>query len=194
MGKEKEIKCVECGNLFKSIEHKPKFCCRSCSSSYNNKRRNLSKETKEQISSSLAKYHESKSILHIYVCAECKEKFSSKKRLREDRVLHCDKCKRKVEQFKDLTGVSSILQLSKRTVCKVLKRMKLGCSKCGWNEAACDIHHIGGKKIADCDNHINLSYLCPNCHRLAHSKILKKEQLVSLKDYIGDAWKTFYNV
>jgi hypothetical protein len=94
------------------------------------------------------------------------------------------------------TEITSILQLSKRTVTKILKRMKLGCSCCGWyvEGVSCDIHHINEKKNGGNDEHNNLTYVCPNCHRLIHSNKIKKDNLINLYDYIGDTWKDFYYV
>ena len=43
-----------------------------------------------------------------------------------------------------------------------------GCSRCGWSEARCDVHHIvprskGGRNTVE-----NGIVLCPNCHRVTH--------------------------
>lgn len=86
----------------------------------------------------------------------------------------------------------SILELSKRTVSKVLRRLGLVCSRCGWNQDISDIHHIRGKEIPDPDNHGNLTYICPNCHRLADRKKIKPEDLVPLSSYIPENWQKFY--
>lgn len=83
---------------------------------------------------------------------------------------------------------TNIWQLSNRTRCKVIRRLKIGCAKCGWNLAICDIHHWMPKYFVFRDEHKYLSYLCPNCHRLAHSGKLKVEDVQSLKDQIGDEW------
>jgi hypothetical protein len=94
------------------------------------------------------------------------------------------------------TEVKSLLELSPRTVSKILKRMKIGCSCCGWlvEGVSCDIHHINEKKNGGTDEHTNLTYVCPNCHRLIHSGKIDKEKLVNLYDYIGDSWKDYYYV
>lgn len=84
----------------------------------------------------------------------------------------------------------NILQLSSRTTSKVLLRLNIGCSNCGWDKDVCDIHHIHGKKIPNANNHSNLCYLCPNCHRLAHKH--KIDKLISLQEMIGEKWKEFY--
>jgi len=85
-----------------------------------------------------------------------------------------------------------LFDLSSRTVTKILKRMKIGCSRCGWNQASCDLHHIHGRKIENSHDHTNLSLLCPNCHRLVSEKKIVTENLQNLFDQIGDSWKDFY--
>lgn len=79
----------------------------------------------------------------------------------------------------------SIMELSKRTVSKILVRVKAKCSRCGWNEESCDIHHIRGRKIPNADSHDNLSCLCPNCHRLTKRKI-KPEDIIPISVQFGD--------
>jgi hypothetical protein len=86
----------------------------------------------------------------------------------------------------------NILEVSKRTTSKILKRLNIGCSRCGWNETVCDIHHIRGRKINDFNGHHNLCYLCPNCHRLAHEKKIAINAMISLDKYIENRWKEMY--
>ena len=85
---------------------------------------------------------------------------------------------------------TSILKLSGRTIAKIIKRLNLGCSSCGWDKAVGDIHHIVQRSKGGTDDHTNLTYLCPNCHRIAHEH--KIEKFVTLKDYIGDRWIDYY--
>jgi hypothetical protein len=68
----------------------------------------------------------------------------------------------------------SKLQLSMRTIKKVILHLELGCSICGWDLASCDIHHIVEQCNGGTNDHSNLTLLCPNCHRLAHRGITKK--------------------
>lgn len=86
----------------------------------------------------------------------------------------------------------SLLELSTRTVRKILKRLGLGCSRCQWNEGTCDLHHIKGRKILNPDHHSNLTYICPNCHRLFHEKKIGAIDVQSLELQIGDKWKEVY--
>ncbi|HRV32245.1 MAG TPA: HNH endonuclease [Candidatus Paceibacterota bacterium] len=92
--------------------------------------------------------------------------------------------------------ITTLYDLSKRTISKILKRMKLPCSKCGWyvEGVVGDIHHILERKNGGTDEHNNLTYVCPNCHRLIHTNKIKISELVNLEDFIGDTWKKFYYV
>lgn len=87
---------------------------------------------------------------------------------------------------------TSIFEVSRRTMCKIITRLGIGCSNCGWDESTGDIHHIQGRKIENADAHTNLSYLCPNCHRLVHTHKIAKENLITLEQQIGDRWKEYY--
>ncbi len=86
----------------------------------------------------------------------------------------------------------NIFDLSKRTISKIIKRLDLKCSRCGWDEGVCDIHHINPKNNGGTDDHTNLTYICPNCHRLAHMGKILSNELITLDIYIGDKWKDFY--
>jgi hypothetical protein len=68
--------------------------------------------------------------------------------------------------------------------------MKLGCSLCGWNDAICDFHHIIPRKLGGNDNHDNITYICPNCHRKAHHGLIIA--FITASQQIGDQWKMFY--
>lgn len=86
--------------------------------------------------------------------------------------------------------VETLYDVSPRTRLKIIARLNLKCSNCGWNEASCDIHHIVPQSKGGTNDHTNLTNLCPNCHRLAHSNKLSK--FVSIEEQIGDTWKSHY--
>lgn len=88
--------------------------------------------------------------------------------------------------------MDSILKTSKRTVTKILKRLDIGCFNCNWKVCICDLHHIVPQSKGGDDSHDNLTYLCPNCHRMAHAGILTKFK--TLHEVVGDKWKLHYNV
>lgn len=118
--------------------------------------------------------------------------FLGKKHSEETKKKIALSVKQHYQTKKDATNITSLKQLSSRTMSKILQRMNLGCSRCGWNEARCDIHHIHGRKIEDCDNHNNLCCLCPNCHRLVHDNKISSDELITLEEQIGDSWKEYY--
>lgn len=166
--------CKHCGKEF-SINHNNRaniFCTHSCAITYNNlKRLPMSDEQKKKISDSL------------------KKKF-----LENPEVLsRGEKHSKKVgESVKTGKRVKSLTELSSRTIPKILKRLNLGCCICGWKESTCDIHHINGRKIEGCNNHFNLTLLCPNHHRLVHAGKIDKSLLISLDKYLPENWNDLY--
>jgi hypothetical protein len=94
------------------------------------------------------------------------------------------------------TEITTLYDLSTRTISKILKRLKLPCSLCKWyvEDVVGDLHHIIERKNGGSNNHDNLTYVCPNCHRLIHSNKIDNSKIINLKDYIGDEWKKYYYV
>lgn len=78
----------------------------------------------------------------------------------------------------------SKLKLGMRTIKKVIARLKLGCSNCGWDLAPGDVHHIVEQCNGGSDEHSNLTLLCPNCHRLAH--VGKLTTFKTLEEHFGE--------
>lgn len=189
MYKEKEVTCKFCQSSFKSKEKSPKFCSLRCSSSYNNRLRNLSESSKQKISRSL----KNRKFEYEYKCDKCDLVFFLNYRVRQDRAIHCSSCKRKISK-RDISKVNNILELSKRTISKIFKRLNIGCSLCGWNCCVCDIHHINPKAEGGGDEHENLTYVCPNCHRMLHNGLIDSDRVINLKDHIGETWRKKYNL
>ncbi len=170
-------KCPECqiDFIITRNNRSNKFCSHSCAITYNNKRRpRYSDEQKENISKGLKKYWENN---------PDKRKISNE---HYNKIIEYTKHKYKRKD------IQSILDLTGRTVTKILKRLNLGCCVCGWKEGTCDVHHILGRKIENPDNHDNLTYLCPNHHRLAHEKKVTLDKLIPLSKYLPDNWMDFY--
>jgi predicted HNH restriction endonuclease len=93
--------------------------------------------------------------------------------------------------------LSSILSVSSRTVRKIINRLianeNLTCCVCGWSDGSGDLHHIKGKKVKNANSNKNLSYVCPNCHRLIHQKKIDEKLLTPFSEQIGNKWKKYYN-
>ena len=160
--------CENCGNLHDGTYGSGRFCSTKCSRGFSTKaKRN---EINDKVSKTLS--------------------YDKTNRDERESIRHAAKHAafiRKVE-------VTSILDMSSRTTTKILRRMKLPCFTCGWYHEGVvgDIHHITPKKDGGTDANTNLTHICPNCHRLAHSGVLKPEELVSIHDYLGDSWKDYY--
>ena len=85
-----------------------------------------------------------------------------------------------------------LFSLSSRTRSKVLERMKMCCSLCGWAEGSVDLHHIVPKKDGGKDTLDNITPICPNCHRMVHNGYISTDDLMSFTDLYGDSWKHLY--
>lgn len=170
MRKEKEVICLECKKKFKT-KWTNKFCGMSCASTHNNRlRAPLSEEKKRKRSESLKRWWNDHPEL----------KSTHKQRAGE------------FTKGKHGGQIHSIMDVSKRTASKILKRLNLGCCICKWNEASCDIHHINGKKVEDANGHWNLTCICPNHHRMIHNHKISKDKFISLDKYFPENWRDTY--
>lgn len=175
------ILCKCCEKSFLPKDSRGTFCSSSCAVRYNNKRRILSEEHREHIAAGLLRY-------------------AAANRDNPEDLERRSKAAGRASKFKHKGRlIKSILETSKRTQRKIIKRIGLGCSRilgpnksCGWTEGTGDIHHIRGRKIPDADNHTNLTYLCPNCHRVFHEGKIGPSDVVSLDKFIPNDWKDLY--
>ena len=126
-------KCIVCGNDLTGPSQR-KFCSSRCAAIYNNnkrKERNYSTKGRTKIVQCIrcgcnidVSIHSSRK---SWICNECKQNNSP--------------------HSKNVEKIKSILEFSKRTAVKILKRMGAKCSICGWDESTCDIHHIIAVRI-----------------------------------------------
>ena len=132
--------------------------------------------------------------MKIYNCDKCTKKFVREKIIKKGRAIHCDDCKiNKSVHFKDINTIKSILELSTRTVTKIIVRAKLKCPLCGWDKSTLDLHHIQPKKYNGSNNHDNLAPVCPNCHRMIHNNLYTIEQIKNISlDKLLINWKDYY--
>lgn len=164
--------CVVCDVIFVPSHSKVKCCGRDCTKKYRKLYCPTSKETREKISASLKLHFEEKGTQTKGESHSAAVGAGTRGKYNKD--------------------PQSILDLSSRTIRKVLKRLDIGCVRCGWKETICDIHHIKGRKGENPNNHDNLAYLCPNCHRLFHAKKFSSEEIINFKEQVGDSWKNKY--
>ncbi len=187
--------CLQCKSLLKTKDAK-KFCSRSCAATFNNKNRRLSEKTKHKIKNGVLQHHKEhyrKHRQYMYICDKCSKKFTSAVYMRKSRPTRCSSCKRVTKRGSK--SASSILELSKRTISKLMKRAKFSCSMCGWNKTSLDLHHIVYRSIGGGDKHQNLIALCPNCHRMAHEEKYSINALkINSLDKSFPDWKDYYLV
>lgn len=198
--------CKVCGKLVVTKYGSGRFCSQKCANSHilsketkqkiSNalKGRNLSDETKEKISISLINSEINKR--YKYICEKCNNIFFKRDKIKEGRKIHCNNCKRQVRHSND--NFINIKELSKRTINKIIKRLKVKCVICGWNKANCDIHHIVPRKEGGNNDNSNLVFVCPNCHRMIHShcKEITREMLFekSIQTMIDDIKKSYHPI
>ena len=171
------MNCKNCNKKIEITKREDKrkcFCNLSCAATYNNKKKgSLKDQHKNKISESLKKFYKNnpdkilKGYEHSVTVGEAIRGRYNKK-------------------------IKSIYDVSTRTIQKILKRIGIGCCICGWNESTCDIHHINGRKIENCNDHSNLTILCPNCHRKTHDKLVDKNKLTPLTEILPNNWQDFY--
>lgn len=98
--------------------------------------------------------------------------------------------------YKNLNDIS-IMDLSKRTISKIIERSGKGCSICDWNLTRCDIHHIIERSNGGSNELDNLILICPNCHRAIHTLgdiyITEHELKDKSLKYTFSDWKIYYN-
>jgi 5-methylcytosine-specific restriction endonuclease McrA len=167
------MKCENCNTEHHGNYGSGRFCSKSCARGFSTK--NNRSEISQKVSQTLTMRHNN---------GLNKEEVTQKRNLEKHASFE-----RKIE-------AKNLFELSKRTICKIFRRLNLPCSNCGWHVdgVVCDIHHIVERKNGGGDDHTNLTYICPNCHRLVHSGKIKSNNLITIHDYIGDSWKQYYYV
>lgn len=183
--------CERCGKQHDGSFGSGRFCSVQCAN-----KREHSKETLEKVSKSLKEYYVNLS-KEDRICTTCGNIYHSTDNARKQ----CFSCLPKtIKYIKINKQPKTILDLSKRTISKVVARMCIPCTCCGFyiKDVVWDIHHIVPKKLGGTDDMTNLTYICPNCHRIAHTDInLLQNELISLDKYLKENnidWEQYYYI
>jgi len=187
------MKCERCEKEHDGTFGSGRFCSRSCANS-----RPWTDEQKHKVSESMKNSDKFKiasdkrsinAKTKTRICVCCGGEYTGYSKYKK-----CPKCKRKSPHS---INPDSIMDLSKRTVSKILKRAKAKCVLCGWSVASCDIHHITERCNGGTDDIDNLAVVCPNCHRTIHvlgDDFITKEELMKLSiKYTFSDWKDYYH-
>lgn len=181
--------CERCGKEHDGSFGSGRFCSKACA----NKRAH-SDEWKEKVRESLKQTY-NRIEAEGRQCEKCGNIFHSKDMSRK---LCFDCLPTTIKHTKGKENPKTLLEVSKRTVSKILRRMNLPCSCCGFHISGVvlDIHHINPKAKGGTDDMSNLTYICPNCHRIAHTDTqLLNKPLVSIEEQLkscGKNWLDFY--
>lgn len=182
--------CENCGKEHDGKFGSGRFCCRACANT-----RSHSLEQKLKCSQSLKKTFE-KIKTEGRLCEQCGKVYLSGDLSRK---LCFDCLPRTIRKAKVEKKPKSIYEVSRRTLVKILRRMELPCSCCGIfidKSVVFDVHHIIPRKNGGSDEMDNLTYICPNCHRVAHTNVaLLQKPLISISEYFEQQnkdWKDYY--
>lgn len=182
--KKKPTYCINCGKELKSGQKK--FCCHSCSATYNNKQRGeYCSELKSKISKGVQKYYHSDYIYEYdfsdkYYCLNCgKEMVFSPRSLNKFCSRHWKNEYEYNEYIKrwrngEENGLSGNYNISKYIRKYIFEKNENKCEICGWdkinpytNKIPLQIHHKDGNCLNNKEE--NLELLCPSCHSLTEN-------------------------
>lgn len=143
--------------------------CQICNSEFEADTREVNRGNAKFCSLTCAGKNSHKNIKPIkHQCKHCGNNFYSKSLT----VKYCSiSCKQKNYRLK-----SSNNTVSMKTIYRKLKH--LPCQICGWQEAARDVHHIKSVVKGGTNEISNLIVLCPNHHRMIHSKLISEIDLL----------------
>lgn len=181
--------CEKCGKEITTIFGSGRFCSRSCSCARVHTSESKAKAA-EKVRIAAQNYYEAGC-----KCEKCGSIFHTKD---YSRKLCFDCLPTTIKHTKGKECPKSIKDISKRTTSKILRRLDLPCSCCGFyvKGLVLDLHHIIPRKNGGVDDMSNLTYICPNCHRMAHTDLsMLPHPLVSIEEQLrvlNKDWRSVY--
>ena len=156
--KKEDVICLNCEKGFIALkEHNRKFCSSSCSTTFNNLKRNGKINVNE-------KYRKEK---NIGICLNCKNDI-----LKSDSRTSAKYCSTKCQMMFQM----NLRVVNGKASTETIKRFLISnygnkCMECSWCEVnpksgkvPIELEHIDGN--SENNNLDNLKLLCPNCHSL----------------------------
>lgn len=181
--------CESCGKEHDGTYGSGRFCSRACANR-RSQTAEANRKRSEAVKLAFIKYEE-----QGCTCEKCGKIFHTKDYSRK----LCFECQpTTIKHTKGKENPTSIKDVSKRTASKIFKRMELPCSNCGFyiKGVVWDIHHIVPRSKGGTNDMNNLTYICPNCHRIAHTDVkLLTKPLVSMYEQMencGKDWRDYY--
>lgn len=165
---QKKRYCKNCGKELKGDQYS--FCSRSCSATFNNKKRNSHKELNEA-SIKPKKVKLDKKCLFCGNIINSRNKFfcSNLCQLNYQKQQYLNNWKLGLE-----SGLSGEFGISSYIRNYLLNKSNYKCELCGWgeintftNKIPLEIHHKDGNYLNNSED--NLQVLCPNCHSLTET-------------------------
>jgi len=172
--KNEVVNCLNCQVEFKScISDSRKFCSKSCSATFNNKKRCLINE--EKIKKEKRKHRPLK---NFGLCLNCNVDIIRENNRNSRYPKYCSLPCQAI--FRMNERVSKGIASTKTLKLFLVKNNGEKCMKCGWceknpitNKVPIELEHKDGN--SENNNLDNLELLCPNCHSLTSTyKALNK--------------------
>jgi len=138
-------KCKQCDSILEYEDRNKTFCNSSCSASYNNAKRDITKVT--------------------WNCLNCNETHTS---FTWRQGQYCNiTCQKEYEHKQRIIEWQEGGTIGKGPLKRYLAEQKEGCWECGiteWNgkDIVLELEHINGNSSDNTEE--NVSLLCPNCH------------------------------
>lgn len=121
----------------------------------------------------------------VRICPVCGKEFFPK----TNKKYCCPKCARKAETQKSIVNIRARSKIKSKQNPYLLYAYDFKCAICHWEipqdfsvatyspQHGCEFHHIIPVSEGGENTEKNLILLCPNCHKLAHSGVLSRQEL-----------------
>lgn len=114
-----------------------------------------------------------KQLQYNQICKHCGKEFLSASK----NAKYCsNSCKQKNYRIKQKSTIEQ--DYSIKHYYKIFENIP--CEICNWDKSARDLHHIIEVSNGGTTEINNLICVCPNCHRMIHSNLISKDDLLKI--------------